>query len=157
MALRVKTVVIEEEGRDFGKHFVLTEMPAHKAEKWAARALNALLASGMQLPDSTASMGLAGVASMGLSAFSGLPWDQVEPLLDEMFTCVKYLPDPQRESSLRAIIDAAGDIEEVMTRLTLRREVLELHLGFSLAEKLSTSAVKTRLQTGSSTMPTSPD
>lgn len=38
MARKVEQVVIEAEGREQGKTFILTEMPAIVAERWATQA-----------------------------------------------------------------------------------------------------------------------
>ena len=43
MARKTKIVTIAAEGRDYGKSYLLTEMPALKAEKWATRAMMALI------------------------------------------------------------------------------------------------------------------
>jgi hypothetical protein len=60
-------------------------------------------------------------------------WEQAEPLLNEMMQCVM-----RKESAtvIRPLVEE--DIDEITTLLMLRREVLELHLGFSLAEKFQT-------------------
>ena len=132
---KTKEITIQSENRDRGKTYLLTEMPAAQAEKWAAQAFLALAKSGVEIPDSVAAGGLAGVAASGLAVLSGISWDLAEPLLDEMMGCVKI-----KEAHLvRALDPNAEDIEEVSTRLLLRKELLELHLGFSLAAKLSTS------------------
>jgi len=130
-----KTVIIQAEGRDFGKSYILTELSAMKAEKWAARALLALLKSGLQVPDEIAQAGLGGVAALGMNAFANLSFESAEPLLDEMMTCVQFVSS---SGSVRPLSEAASDIEEVKTLWILRQEVLELHLGFSIADKLST-------------------
>ena len=133
---RTNVVTIESEGRDKGKTFLLTEMSASQAEKWAARALLALLKSGVHVPDEVASTGIAGLATIAIQAFGGISWELAEPLLDEMMNCVQIKPDPRNPNVIRALIE--DDVEEVTTRLLLRKELLELHLGFSLAAKLST-------------------
>ena len=138
MARREKkfTVVSEDpENRDKGKNFLLTEMSAVQAEKWAARALLALLKSGIELPENAASAGLAGVAAVGIKAFGAIPWDLAEPLLDEMMSCVRFIPPAKNVEPMLLLPDM---IEEVTTLLAIRKELLELHLGFSLAAKLST-------------------
>jgi hypothetical protein len=48
----------------------------------------------------------------------------MKPLLDEMFACVQ-ITEPKITRSL-----TPDDIEEVTTRLKLREEVLQIHLGF---------------------------
>ena len=94
MARKTADITIATAGRDVGKCFRLVEMPASKAEKWAAKAFLALARSGVEIPDNIAQAGLAGVASIGIKAFGGLAFADAEPLLDEMFTCVQRVVDP---------------------------------------------------------------
>jgi hypothetical protein len=128
MARQTKTVNITAKGRDKGKAFLLTEMPAAKAEKWAARAFLALAKAGVDIPENIASAGLAGIASVGLKALGGMDFPDAELLLDEMWTCIQIIPDPSRPEVVRALIE--DDIEEVTTRLLLRKEVFTLHTSF---------------------------
>jgi hypothetical protein len=137
MARRTKELTIMAEGRDKDKLFLLTEMPAVQAEKWAGRALLALLKSGVELPDDAAQAGIAGIAAVGLKAFGSINWADAEPLLDEMMTCVQVIPNKRDKRVVRGLFEE--DIEEVTTLFMLRKELLELHLGFSLAAKFSTS------------------
>jgi hypothetical protein len=138
MARKTKEVTIGPEGgRDAGKHFLLTEMSASRAERWAARAVMAMMRTGIDLPTDIAGSGMAGLAAIGLRALAGMSYDEAEPLLDEMMECVSVIPDPARPQVRRTLIE--DDIEEVMTRLQLRREVVELHVGFSLAAGPSTT------------------
>lgn len=130
MARKTVTVVITAEGRDQGKTFVIQELPAMQAERWAMRALLALAKSGVEIPDDIASAGLAGVASLGLKAFAGLDYNDAEPLMAEMLSCVSILPDPSNPAVRRYDIEA--DIEEVGTLLKLRLETFNLHTGFSM-------------------------
>jgi hypothetical protein len=125
MARKQANVTIDGNGRDAGKVFVLTELSAAAAETWAGRALFAMLNAGVEIPDNIAQAGLAGIAALGINALTKLPFDAAKPLLDEMFECVKIQPSP---NVVRALVD--DDIEEVLTRLTLRREILKLHIDF---------------------------
>jgi hypothetical protein len=153
---KIFTVVSEDpENRDKGKNFLLTEMSAVQAEKWAARALLALLKSGIELPENAASAGLAGVAAVGIKAFGSIPWELAEPLLDEMMSCVRFIPPAKNVEPMALLPDM---IEEVTTLLSIRKELLELHLGFSLAAKLSNlrTLVATKTGTDSSDTQTSP-
>lgn len=142
MARKTTTVTIDSTdpgNRDVGKQFVITELPATVAEKWAARALNALLASGLEIPDDLARQGMRGLAASGLAglqSFSGVPWNLAEPLLDEMMACVQIVPDPTRPGVIRPLVET--DIEEVTTRFTLRGEWLGLHFSFFKAAKTQT-------------------
>lgn len=131
-------------GRDAGKHFLITEMSALKAEKWAARALLLLSGSGERIPDSIAGRGMEAVAVLFLNIFlqGAIRFDQLEPLLDEMFECVQIIRDPkavdkQTGHPVPHALISDDDIEEVATRAWLRSEVLRIHTGFSPADALS--------------------
>lgn len=132
MALKEKYVTIrgKEENRDNGKRFLIIEMPAYPLEKWGVRALMALATSGITVPQELADAGVLGIALLGYQAFMGAKFEAIEPLMDEMLACVKYHPEGSE-----AVTDIPrGVIEEVSTVHLLRREWLELHTGFTLAE-----------------------
>lgn len=123
-------VTITDEGRDKGKKFALREMPASKAEKWAARFLLALTRSGAEIPEGIEKEGMRGVAVMGIKMLAAVNYNDAESLLDEMFTCVRIKPDPSKDL-IRELIE--DDIEEIATRVQLRAEVFMLHTNFSSA------------------------
>lgn len=141
MARKVKEVIIsgDSDNRDDGKKFEITEMPAMQAEKWGVRACAALLRSGVNVPDDVVRRGIAGIAIVGLKGLMGLTFAEAEPLMDEMWGCVKIV----EPLVTRAPTD--DDIEEVTTILMLRSEVIELHLGFSIAGFLSKQWQESRL------------
>lgn len=128
MARKVEDYPVTDAGRDRGKVFRLTEMPATQAEKWAGRAFLALARSGVEIPDDIASAGLAGIVAMGLKAFAGMAFTDAEPLMDEMFRCVQRVVDPSNPVYARSLIE--DDIEEVQTRLKLRMALFKLHTEF---------------------------
>jgi hypothetical protein len=133
LALKTALIQVKTAGRDLGKHFLLTEMPAEQAEKWAIRALLLATNANVQIP---AVQGMAAIALVGLQTLmQGVNFKDVEPLLDEMFQCVQIIPDMKHPDVVRPIFP--GDIEEVATRMMLRDEVVKLHLGFSIADALS--------------------
>jgi len=137
MARRTKEVVITDDGRDKGKRFFLTEMSATQAEWWAVRVCAALVRAGIDIPDNIQEAGLAGLAAVALNTLAHLNHADARGLMDEMMECIQISPDPAHPQVHRALIE--DDIEEVLTRVTLKREVLELHLGFSLRAAPSTS------------------
>jgi hypothetical protein len=141
MARRTATVTISAEGRDHGKQFFITEMPAMQAERWATKALLALSKSKFVIPEDIAKAGLAGIAALGKEALAGLSYEDAAPLLEEMLRCVKIIPDPSRPAVMRSDIEC--DIEEVSTLLTLRTEVFSLHVNFSPLVVTSTSTLTT--------------
>lgn len=134
MARKTATVKIDAQGRDFGKTFIITELSAFAAEEWAGRALFAMLNAGVEIPDNIAKAGLAGVAALGIGSLTRMSFDAAKPLLDEMLACVQIQPSPK---VVRSLID--DDIEEVATLLTLRKEVLNLHMSFFTSGADSTS------------------
>lgn len=142
MARKTKLVTIMEDGRDQGKGFLITEMPAMQAEKWAARALSALAASGVDLGNDfdPKEASAAKLVAIGIEAFGKAKWELIEPLLDEMMKCVMYVPKPENPGVLLPMSSVDNCIEEVKTLLTLRKEIMELHVGFSLAGRSSSSA-----------------
>lgn len=137
MARRTKSITIEggAENRDAGKTFLITEMPADQAERWATRALLQLAAAGVELPDGAIGSGLAGFAQASVQALDKLDYDKLAPLLAEMMDCVRYQPLAQGVAPLPLLEGAASQIEEVSTRITLRMAVLQIHVGFLPAAK----------------------
>lgn len=142
MARKTKNHTITTEGRDKGKTFVLKEMAASRAEAWAMRVILALMSGGkpdkdgkrhgVEVPEGFERLGMAAMAEIGLNALGGLDWDVAQPLLAEMFSCVLYMPDPQKSHITRPLVDDGenDDIEEISTRIELRAEVFALHVGF---------------------------
>lgn len=137
MARRIATFTAST-GRDAGKVFRITEMPANQAERWAVKAFLAAAKGGITLPETAADSGFAGIAQMGFSMLANMPPELAFELLDEMMACVQYQPNPAKPEVVRGLI--ADDIEEVMTRLQLRKAVFDLHVDFSQAAATSTSA-----------------
>jgi hypothetical protein len=138
MSRKIVEVTIATPGRDFGKVFRLTEMPARQAENWAVRALLALARSGIELDEQTINSGMIGFANLSLRLFGNLPFDDARSLLDEMMTCVTIRPSPIEKPMIeRAVND--DDIEEVLTRFKLRMEIIALHVGFSIPGYTSTA------------------
>lgn len=142
---KTATIVIDAEGRDRGKIFILREAPAARAERWATRALLALARSNVEMPKNAEGAGWAGLAFLGFQALSKLTYDEVQPLLDEMWECVAIRPDPKHPEVVRPLYwgEDVSDIEEVATMIKLRAEVFALHSGFSLPGVLSTSETLT--------------
>jgi hypothetical protein len=141
---KTKLVRIEAEGRDRGKCFLLVEKDAFETEKWATRALLALGRAGVSGVEEAVSAGALGLLAIGFDAMGKLHYEDAETLFDEMLTCVSFVPDPAKVDQMTArplsrpiIRGEEGDIEEAKTIAHLRDEVLDLHLGFSMAGGLS--------------------
>jgi len=126
-----------ETGRDKGKQFFITEMPASKAESWAIKAILAVGNAGVDIPDDLASHGMSGLLAVGYMNLLKIPYEMAEPLLNEMMSCVQFIPSP---SIKRYLIE--DDIEEVSTRLAIRKAIWNLHVDFFLGENGSTSELE---------------
>ena len=156
---KTEIVTIPLEGRDKGKSFLITEMGAVQAERWATRALLAMGRSGVEVPDEMRGAGMAAIAIYGLRALARLAYEDAQPLLDEMLRCVKFVPNTGANFARDLLITEDGesdDIEEVQTLLYLRSKVFELHTGFSLADFVFPAASAEDSTGNLSPTPTSP-
>jgi hypothetical protein len=149
MARKTKTLTIDAEGRDKGKTFQLTEMPAARAEDWAIRVLLALGSANVDLPPGAIQLGMAALAEIGLMKLFAISSEQVRPLLAELAECAVLIPNPQKPQVTVSYPMYETQVEEVKTLLTIKWEVLKLHLDFSLAASLSESVEKFRAAVGS--------
>jgi len=123
---RKEISVTLEKGRDAGKRFLITEMSAMQAEKWATRLLMAAFgADGFDMAKFGA---MSNIASAGVKILSQIPFEVAEPLLEEMLSCIQIMPNP-KDPTVRRAIDA-DDIEEIASLFKLRTEVLKLHIDF---------------------------
>jgi hypothetical protein len=140
MARRTDKVLIEREGRDRGKLFIITEMPAMQAEYWAGRLLTMFAAGNSQVPSGFFQMGFEGAAAwIAVHGIGGIDWSVCKPLLDEMMNCVTVQPDPSRNVTRPLVQD---DIEELSTLMTLREAWFDTHLGFSVRARYWTSTTE---------------
>jgi hypothetical protein len=137
MARKEIDVTITADGRDKGKVFHIRELSAMHAEKWAMRALQAAVRAGVNIPDNIADQGMATIAAIGIQTLATMSFAEAEPLLDEMFECVLIKPDRAHPEIVRNLLE--DDIEEVATRIKLRRDILDLHVSFSKPASPSTS------------------
>lgn len=134
MSRKTSVVKIEDlsGNRDSGKAFLVTEMSAYDAEKWALRAGFALMNAGVDIPELEDGVSMQNLAALGMKAMmdalQGVTYEQAEPLLNDMMECVQIIPDPSKADVVRSLIDS--DIDEVSTRLKLRKAVWDLHVDF---------------------------
>lgn len=133
---RKEATFIAESDRDKGKTFLITEMSASQAESWAIRVILAVGNAGLEIPEGLASQGMAGLMAVGYMNLLKIPYEAAKPLLEEMMGCVQILPSANVK---RQLIE--DDIEEVSTRLHLRKAVWNLHMDFFLnADKLTSES-----------------
>lgn len=130
--------------RDEGKKYLITEKDCYEAEMWALRAFCSMASADIQVPDDLRSMGAVGAIRMLMGMLEKLPFHEAKVLLDDMFLCVSFIPDPSKKDSetgevfTRALVPS--DIEEITTRLKLRKAIFSLHADFIYAAIESTLA-----------------
>lgn len=124
MARKTKNITIEK-GRDAGKKFIITEMPAAKIDNWAMRVLLALAGAGIDIAE--ANEGMLGLARVAFGALGKIPHETALPLLDELLECVEIVPDGGQPRPLDLDL---GDIEDFANLWTFRKEVFNLHIDF---------------------------
>lgn len=147
MARKTETLTISDDGRDKGKTFVLTEMPAIQGDRWAAQALSLIIKAGQDLPTGAAEAGMAGLAAAPLTSLPVLQALQ-DPSLDAWWECVKYQHAPKHP--LQTIFQGeACQIEEISTVSLLRMKVLEMHIGFFSQGSPSSSSGASAMTRGS--------
>ncbi|WP_295372129.1 hypothetical protein [uncultured Pseudacidovorax sp.] len=134
------------DGRDKGRVFQLTEMSANDAERWAIRAMLALIRNGVDIPDDAMNSGMAGLARVGITCLSKLNAEDALQLGDELMTCVRHIPNPKNPNVIRNLVE--DDVEEIQTRLKLKVAVFRLHVDFSAADALSTLASASAVKSG---------
>lgn len=146
MSRKIELVVVPTTigaGRDAGKTFKITEMAAIPAEKWAWRFFIALKGTTASIPEEIAPLGMIAVAIRGLNSFLAADVDfaKLEPLLNEMMTCVECIRDVNAIDKMTGLpvatkVVSPDDIEDITTVAWLRSEVLRVHTNFSLVDGL---------------------
>lgn len=152
---RKHVVTIDDPGRDKGKTFILTEMPADIGERWAIQAMYLLAKAGVTVPDGVQEAGMAGLAATGVDFLSIAQLRALQdPSLDEQWDYVEYLHAPGHPPQ-KLVTGDGSQIEEIRTRSRLRQEVLKLHTDFFTADEPPTSD-SSRPSPASPNTPTSP-
>jgi hypothetical protein len=143
MPRKTKTVVVPPlpgERRDLGKHFLITEWGAERAEDWGLRMMFAFNREAGVLPskEDVQGMGMEGIAllSIGTLLRGSLDPDTILPLFNQLLECVRIIRDPKAGQDFAQVL-LAEDTQDVATRLWLRSEVLALHTNFSMSDALS--------------------
>jgi hypothetical protein len=124
-----KTLEVSGVGRDSARVYLITEMSAFKAEKWAIKALWLIAANGSDLTSAMNDAPFAEFVRSGLVALFKVDFKQAEPLLDEMLSCVSLVTN----AGTRPII-LADDFEDPRTLIKLRKEIFALHTDFFIED-----------------------
>lgn len=135
MSRKQVTYTVEDEGRDKGKEFIITEMSAWDAEELSEEIYRAMGHGEFNsLPADVVAMGVAGLATVGVSVLAAAPASVSRPISDRILSTVEIVITNEGKDIARAIKPI--DFEEISTIRTLKDKVFELNFGFlSLAAK----------------------
>ena len=148
---RKESTFVADAGRDKGKQFLITEMSASQAESWAFRVILAIGNAGIEIPEGLAAQGMSGLLAIGYMNLLKIPFEAAEPLLNEMMDCVQIIPSVNVKRKL-----FEDDIEEVITRLQLRKSIWDLHMDFFLDSNQSTSELNPQVNPQESSLSIKP-
>jgi len=131
-------------GRDAGKHFLISEWGAKRAEAWAWGMVFALKGSTSEIPLDVARLGMVGVGIRLLNTVlkADVDYARISPFMNELIDeCVQIVRDPSSTDKATGLPVASslldGDIAEIATRQWLRSEVIRVHTNFSVFDALS--------------------
>jgi hypothetical protein len=137
---RKSLTFIATDGRDEGKHFIITEMQAIPTAKWIIRMGLAIARSGTNAIkdalnidwdtlDWQSKFTVYEVATQGVSILGAMDFNEGEKVIDDLFKCVRLMPDPNHPNVIRDIT-CNEDIEEATTYAKLQMAAFKLHFDF---------------------------
>ncbi|WP_320910227.1 hypothetical protein [Citrobacter farmeri] len=130
MARKEITFIVEEEGRDKGKEFLITEMSAWDADALAQDIFRAMGDSNYSsIPADVIAMGCAGLATVGLSVISASSPEVARQLRDRLMSTVDIIITNDGRRQQRKV-NGSLDFEEVSTIRTLLDKVFEINFNF---------------------------
>lgn len=130
MARKEIPFIVETEGRDKGKEFLITEMSAWDADSLAQDIFRAMGDSNYSsIPADVIAMGCAGLATVGLSIISASSPEVARQLRDRLMSTVDIIitNDGQRQQRK---VNGSLDFEEVSTIRSLLDKVFQVNFGF---------------------------
>lgn len=122
MAIKTKDITINDGGKE--KRFRIKQMPHTVGEKWVLKLIML--------------MGASNVSGNLEKALSGLRFEDIEPLYDQLLPYIEIYT--QNGETMPIIID--GHIEELSTLLKLRMEAFMFNIDFFSTGALSITPAK---------------
>ncbi|EOT1891473.1 TPA: hypothetical protein SCR51_004866 [Citrobacter freundii] len=130
MARKEIPFIVEEEGRDKGKEFLITEMSAWDADSLAQDIFRAMGDSNYSgIPPDVIAMGCAGLATVGLSVISASSPEVARQLRDRLVSTVDIVITNDGKRQQRKV-NGALDFEEVSTIRSLLDKVFQVNFDF---------------------------
>ncbi|MBJ9293600.1 hypothetical protein GHT40_04730 [Citrobacter werkmanii] len=130
MARKEIPFIVETEGRDKGKEFLITEMSAWDADSLAQDIFRAMGDSNYSsIPADVIAMGCAGLATVGLSVISASSPEVARQLRDRLMSTVDIIITNEGQRQQRKV-NGSLDFEEVSTIRTLLDKVFQVNFDF---------------------------
>ncbi|HGH5415691.1 TPA: hypothetical protein ACJI3M_003300 [Citrobacter freundii] len=130
MARKEIPFIVEEEGRDKGKEFLITEMSAWDADTLAQDIFRAMGDSNYSsIPADVIAMGCAGLATVGLSVISASSPEVARQLRDRLMSTVDIIITSEGQRQQRKV-NGSLDFEEVSTIRSLLDKVFQVNFDF---------------------------
>lgn len=130
MARKEIPFIVEEEGRDKGKEFLITEMSAWDADSLAQDIFRAMGDSNYSsIPADVIAMGCAGLATVGLSVISASSPEVARQLRDRLMSTVDIVITNDGKLQQRKV-NGSLDFEEVSTIRSLLDKVFQVNFDF---------------------------
>ncbi|EKN4878001.1 hypothetical protein FG463_003083 [Yersinia enterocolitica] len=130
MARKEIVYIVDAEGRDNGKEFIITEMSAWDADSLAQDIFRAMGDSNYTgIPADVIAMGCAGLATVGLSVISASSPDVAHTLRDRLMSTVEIVITHDGNRSRRQV-KGSIDFEEVSTIRKLLDKVFQTNFDF---------------------------
>ncbi|HEE9943722.1 hypothetical protein ACMFFG_14540 [Citrobacter freundii] len=130
MARKEIPFIVETEGRDKGKEFLITEMSAWDADTLAQDIFRAMGDSNYSsIPADVIAMGCAGLATVGLSVISASSPEVARQLRDRLMSTVDIIITNDGKRQQRKV-NGSLDFEEVSTIRSLLDKVFQVNFDF---------------------------
>lgn len=130
MARKEIPFIVETEGRDKGKEFLITEMSAWDADSLAQDIFRAMGDSNYSsIPPDVIAMGCAGLATVGLSVISASSPEVARQLRDRLMSTVDIIITSEGKRQQRKV-NGSLDFEEVSTIRSLLDKVFQVNFDF---------------------------
>ncbi|EAO7510850.1 hypothetical protein QD57_001421 [Salmonella enterica subsp. enterica] len=130
MARKEIPFIVEIEGRDKGKEFLITEMSAWDADSLAQDIFRAMGDSNYSsIPADVIAMGCAGLATVGLSIISASSPEVARQLRDRLMSTVDIIITNDGKRQQRKV-NGSLDFEEVSTIRSLLDKVFQVNFDF---------------------------
>ncbi|EPB7456777.1 hypothetical protein [Citrobacter freundii] len=130
MARKEIPFIVETEGRDKGKEFLITEMSAWDADSLAQDIFRAMGDSNYSsIPADVIAMGCAGLATVGLSVISASSPEVARQLRDRLMSTVDIIITNEGQRQQRKV-NGSLDFEEVSTIRSLLDKVFQVNFDF---------------------------